>query len=181
MAVALVVLLGVAGAVAASVLTDRWFRHPAKAARPANADAVVVLAGGNGERLQTGLELIEAGVSHTLVVSTGITWFLPGSEAVHAICDNPPTSFEVICVAALPDSTKGEALATQRLVAERGWKSVVMVTSTAHLARSRWWFERCVDAAVTGIEASADVYRADVVHEWGGAVKFFVFDRDCNP
>jgi len=75
-----------------------------------HADAVVVLAGGDGERLDRGLELVRAGVAPTLVASTG-----PAK-----LCDSSQP-FEVICFMPSPETTRGEAEAIGHLAREHGW------------------------------------------------------------
>ena len=151
----------VLGVVLCTVLTVRWFLHPATT-EPERVDAVVVLAGGTGERFDTGMRLIEAGVSDTLVLSTGITWFLPESRPVHELCARPPQDVELHCVAAVPDSTEGEAEDISQLADEQGWHSLAVVTSSYHLTRSMRWFGRCFDGELYGVAAPADAAAADV-------------------
>lgn len=172
-------VLSLTVAVLVPYLTVRWFVHP-RSVVPDRVDAVVVLAGGVGERLDAGMALIDAGVSDTLVLSTGISWFLPESRPVHALCAQPPPGLEVHCVAALPDSTAGEAEDIALLAEEQGWDSIALVTSSYHLTRSTRWFERCYDGALYPVSAAADTAAADIVHEWGGLVAQLLIDRRCG-
>ena len=114
---------------------------------PAHADAVVVLAGGKKERLRRGLELMHRNVAPVLVISDG--WD-PTWPAANRLCAGR-TSFRVICFRASPYSTRGEARSTGRLARQLGWSEIVVVTSTYHLTRARWLFDRCVEAKVDGV------------------------------
>ncbi len=91
-----------------------------------HADAVVVLAGGDGERLDHGLQLMSDGVAPTLVASTG----------PDRLC-NAQLSFAVICFLPDPSDTRGEVEAVADLAREHGWKRLVLVTSTYHATPRR--------------------------------------------
>src|SRR5947208_14623489 len=130
-----VAVLGVL-ALALIALNLRLFVWPASST-PAHADAVVVLAGGDGERLDKGLELVRAGVAPALVVSTG----------PNRLC-TAQYSFEVFCFLPHPDDTRGEAEAIGRIAAQQGWDHVVLVTSDYHATRARLLVERCFSGTV---------------------------------
>jgi uncharacterized SAM-binding protein YcdF (DUF218 family) len=127
------------------------------------ADAVVVLAGGEGERLDRGLELVQAGVAPTLALSFG----------PDRLCgDAPAQAFDVVCFRPSPENTRGEAEAIGRIAAERGWTNVVLVTSTSHVTRARLLLERCYSGELQVADATPrrDVpgWFFDIAHEWGG-------------
>lgn len=50
--------------------------------------------------------------------------------------------FEVVSVVPDPPSTRGEARAVARLARERGWRRILVVTSTYHVPRTRLIFRR---------------------------------------
>jgi len=169
-AVVLVLVLLPVLAVAGLVATARLFVWPATdAVEP--ADAVVVLAGGDGERFERGLELVDRGVAPTLVLSFGAP----------AFC-NEDHAFEVVCFAPSPETTRGEAEAIGELARAHGWSRILLVTSTPHVTRARLLVERCYsgDLDVTGATPDTGVpgWIAAVTHEWGGLVETLV-DRDC--
>jgi uncharacterized SAM-binding protein YcdF (DUF218 family) len=109
------------------------------------ADAVVVLAGGRGPRLTRGLALVRRGVAPVLVVSDG--WAATWPEG-NRLCAGRRAPASVVCFYPRPSDTRGEAEAFSRLAQERGWTSVVVVSSRYHIARARILFERCFGGAV---------------------------------
>ena len=141
-------------------LNLRLFVWPASST-PAHADAVVVLAGGDGERLDKGLELVRAGVAPTLVVSTGPDW----------LCANQ-YDFEVYCFLPHPDDTRGEAESIGRLASRRGWHHLVLVTSDYHATRAHLLVDRCFSGTVDVTAAHSRKGPISLLwaigHEWGG-------------
>ena len=136
-----------------------------------HADAVVVLAGGNGERLDRGLQLVRAGVAPTLVVSTG----------PDELC-NSNAGFQVVCFLPSPATTRGEAEAIGRLAREHAWKTIVLVTSTYHLSRARLLVGRCYPGTLEVASAAPDQgvmgWLGAIAHEWGGLADSLVH-RSC--
>jgi uncharacterized SAM-binding protein YcdF (DUF218 family) len=112
---------------------------------PQHADAVVVLAGGRGPRLERALALVRRGVAPVLVISDG--WGATWPEA-NRICAGRPAPARVLCFHPAPFSTRGEAEGFARLAASRGWTSAVVVSSRYHVARARILFERCFAGTV---------------------------------
>ena len=135
------------------------------------ADAVVVLAGGDGERLDRGLELVNEGVAPTLALSFG----------PNRLCNFEQT-FSVVCFTPSPENTRGEAEAIGRLAAERGWTDLVLVTSTSHVTRARLLIERCYSGNLQVTDAnprqSLPGWMLAIVHEWGGLAAA-VTQPDC--
>jgi uncharacterized SAM-binding protein YcdF (DUF218 family) len=135
------------------------------------ADAVVVLAGGNGERLDRGLELVREGVAPTLVASTG----------PDRLC-NSSQPFDVVCFLPSPATTRGEAEAIGQLARERGWNRIVLVTSTYHMLRSELLVDRCYSGTIEVAPAEPDLgplpWLAAIGHEWGGLAESLV-RRSC--
>jgi uncharacterized SAM-binding protein YcdF (DUF218 family) len=165
-AVVLAGLLAV-GVIAVNV---RLFVFPASST-PAHADAVVVLAGGNGERLDRGLELVQRGVASNLVVSTG----------PDELCGTRH-DFTVYCILPHPDDTRGEAEAIARIAAREGWHHLVLVTSDYHTTRARILLERCFSGTLDVSAARSDKSPLPLLwaigHEWGGLAEA-ALHRDC--
>jgi uncharacterized SAM-binding protein YcdF (DUF218 family) len=119
------------------------------------ADAAVVLAGGRGPRLSEGLALVREGVAPVLVVSDG--WSPTWPEA-NRLCARRQAPVPVVCFHPDPYSTRGEAEAFARLAAERGWRSVVVVSSRYHLVRARMLFERCYEGTVSTASSNGSLW-----------------------
>jgi uncharacterized SAM-binding protein YcdF (DUF218 family) len=168
----LVAASGLAGllVVAVVALNLRLFVFPASST-PAHADAVVVLAGGDGERLDKGLELVRNGVASNLVVSTGPDE-LCGSQH----------DFAVYCFLPDPDDTRGEAEAVGRIADREGWSHLVLVTSDYHATRARILVERCFSGTVDVSSAHSGKGPLPLLwaigHEWGGLIETAIH-QDC--
>lgn len=108
--------------------------------RVAKADAVLVLAG-DKRRLAVALELVDRGVAPVLVISDGLD---PRWTKANRLCRFGDPD-RIVCVRPDPYSTRGEARLAGRLARERGWSSLVVVTSRFHLFRARTLLERCFD------------------------------------
>jgi uncharacterized SAM-binding protein YcdF (DUF218 family) len=155
------------GLVAATAMLLLWPRTDP----PGRADAVVVLAGGQGERLARALELVRAGAAPALVISNGDD---PQWPEANRLC-NGSSTFEVVCFRPHPDSTRGEARAIAALASSRRWQSLVVVTSTYHVTRARLLLTRCYAGETSFVAApsSAGSFRMflNVAREWVGLAR----------
>jgi uncharacterized SAM-binding protein YcdF (DUF218 family) len=113
------------------------------------ADAVVVLAGGEGERLRAAIERWRAGdVGAMLIVGTSSPVLevyagedsLTMAEAKRRIAIKKGVPPEKVLVALGPTSTYEEAVRTFELCRERGWRRLIVVTSPFHTRRARATF-----------------------------------------
>jgi len=139
-------LLALAAWLAACAFLFLWPRQDS----PRRADAVVVLSGDRDFRLPRALELMEGRVASTLVISDGRD---PKWPQASRLCRSGGGGFRVVCFHPDPYSTTGEAAAVGKLARERGWDSLVVVTSTFHLFRARMLFERCFSGDVGAVGA----------------------------
>ena len=146
--------------------------------RPTTADAVIVLAGDRTPRLDKGLALLRAGVSHTLVISDGHDPLWP---AANRLCDHGMAGVTVYCFKPNPYSTRGEARGFARLAREHGWQSVVIATSRFHVTRARMLFRRCFPGRVQGVGAHASLKRAwkNTATEVGKLLVQVTVQRSC--
>lgn len=144
---------------------------------PTRADAVVLLSGDHGERRPVALGMLDDGVAETLVLVGTSDGAVEGG-----LCSNPQP-FEVICLRLNPDSTRAEAQAVGTLAKQRGWRDLVVVTSTHHATRAQLIFRRCIDGSVITIGARPPFGRAEtarqVVREWLGTVKALALEFGC--
>jgi hypothetical protein len=168
----LVVVLGGLWGITAGVLvqasTDT--AHP--------ADALIVFAGGRGERLSKALVLLQQQVAPVLVISNGRDRW----QAANQLCASRQR-FEVLCPQPDPDTTLGEARMVCDLAAQRGWRSVVVVTSTYHAGRAQLLLGRCFDGQLQIVAAPPHEQwlrtwaRANV--ELAGLIRALVTAPDC--
>jgi uncharacterized SAM-binding protein YcdF (DUF218 family) len=137
--VALVVLV----AAALAGLTYPMFVFPATDA-PGRADAVVVFAGGDGERQAEGVRLVGQGVAPVLVISDGGEPDGPRAR----LCRERPAGLRLVCFTPDPATTRGEARRFAELAGRHGWRSLVLVTSNYHVLRASLLLERCYGGPV---------------------------------
>ena len=124
-------------------LTYRLFVFPVTD-EPGRADAVVVFAGGDGERQDEGIRLVREGVAPVLVISDGGQ---PGSRQAR-VCRERPASLRLFCVSPDPATTRGEARMFAELAERQGWRSLVLVTSNYHVRRASLLLHRCYGGQV---------------------------------
>ncbi len=113
-----------------------WFSLtlPDPAPLTTRTDAVVVLTGGAG-RLARGLEVIEAGSAHRMLIS-GVGHAITRKQLAaaagvqHHRLDRADLGYEAV-------DTRSNAEETARWVAQHGYKSLRLVTSAAHMRRAR--------------------------------------------
>ena len=163
---------------AAAVATASLFLFP-KSHAPEHADAVALFVGGRGERLDTALRLVRAGVATNLVIPNGTvsTW-----PQANRYCRGHH-SFEVYCPSPSPDNTRGEARAIAAEAHKHGWKSVLIVTSTYHVTRARLLLTRCYKGKISAVKAGPGLtpgrYAQRVAHEWAGLAEAVTVARTC--
>jgi uncharacterized SAM-binding protein YcdF (DUF218 family) len=92
--------------------------------------------------------------------------------------------YEVVCFTPDPDRTQGEARGAARIARERGWKRLVVVTSTYHVSRTRMLFGRCFAGEVHVVGARPGTWRSlptprEVAWEWLGFGHALLADRGC--
>jgi uncharacterized SAM-binding protein YcdF (DUF218 family) len=134
----------------------------------------VVLSGGRVERLAEGVRLWRQGVARTLAISDGRA---EGWDEANRLCDRP----RVLCFKPDPYSTVGEARWVAREAERRRWDSVVVVTSSYHVKRSRMIVERCFDGrvAVVGADPPLENRAVGVAWEWPKTLYYLTLKRGC--
>jgi uncharacterized SAM-binding protein YcdF (DUF218 family) len=136
------------------------------------ADAVMVLGGGlrpalpprrgvevaeAGDRLLTGVDLLRQGQAPWLVVSGGVVSFTAAdpapSEASSAarLAVALGVAKERIVPSGEARNTAEEAAALQRIARQRGWRSVLLVTSATHLPRAAATFRQRTDLTIVPV------------------------------
>ena len=141
---------------------------------PARVDAIVVL-GGDGDRLDLGMQLAREDRAPYLVLSMGLPWLPPG------ICTQRVGLATVICFQPNPDTTQGEAEGASRLAKRYGWQSLVLVTTQDQVWRAHLRLQRCYTGKIYGVGSPVPWYRWPyaVAYQWAGTIKAEVFQRGC--
>jgi uncharacterized SAM-binding protein YcdF (DUF218 family) len=137
-----------------------------------SADAVLVLGGGlvpplpprrrvevadAADRLLTGVDLIRQGKAPWLVVSGGRVTFANGDptppEASYAatLAESLGVPAKQIVRSEAPRNTAEEALAIRNIARERGWHSLLLVTSATHLPRAAATFRHLTDLTIVPV------------------------------
>jgi uncharacterized SAM-binding protein YcdF (DUF218 family) len=170
---ALVFLL--AGLVALAGWLSTWPSND----RPARVDAVLVLAGGHGERERTGERLAHQGIAPVLVFSDGGR---PGPRS-ERLCRQRIPGVRIFCMTPQASTTQSEARAFGELAAREGWRSVALVTTGYHVRRARLLVDRCYPGTVqpvgvtTGVNAFEVALRA--LREGVALVAALTVQRGC--
>jgi hypothetical protein len=119
---------------------------------PSSADAVVVLAGSENN-LPEGQKLMGEGIAPTLVVSQRQS----GTEAGEELCKKPPK--DVVCVIGGPAVAGGELQAISRIVENRSWDTILVVSPPYQQLRVNRVLGRCSDVRVVGIDVDDPWWR----------------------
>ncbi|MCB0245906.1 MAG: YdcF family protein [Anaerolineae bacterium] len=113
------------------------------------ADAVVVLGGGERDRVEEGARIFNAGLAPSLVV-TDSPVDLPGIRsdyadlmAQEARWQGVPAT-QIVRTPGLVTTTAEEAEAVRTLAEDRGWRSLIVVTDPFHTRRARMNFRRAL-------------------------------------
>ncbi|XAS65965.1 YdcF family protein [Micrococcaceae bacterium Sec5.7] len=118
-------------------------------------DAVIMLGGAGSERLPVAQEVQRELNIPVLVLSHTDT---PGNAEADTVCSS--TTFpnaSLMCFRPDDFDTRGEARAVGKLVADNGWKSVTVVTSTYHVTRAERLMEQCTTAEVQMVASHPDL------------------------
>ncbi|MGA9871769.1 MAG: YdcF family protein [Rhodococcus sp. (in: high G+C Gram-positive bacteria)] len=109
-------------------------------------DAIIVLGGEHDGREAYGVSLAEQGVADTVVLSNP---YGDQDPVMKKYCDTRTDDYTVLCEKPEPGTTRGEAIFTERLAAERGWDHVMVVSWRYHLPRARYIFDQCFGGEAT--------------------------------
>jgi uncharacterized SAM-binding protein YcdF (DUF218 family) len=122
-----------------------------------HADVIIVLGDDNyaGDRAFHAAELYRTGLAPLIVASGRM---LRAKVGIAAIMQSDLESFGVPASSIIPfshraENTREEAQALSVLIAQRGWKRILVVTSNYHARRARFIFERVLPTGV-GVQVS---------------------------
>jgi hypothetical protein len=140
---------------------------------PVPVDAIVMFAGSPG-RLELAVALARGGYAPVLAVS----------QPTPADACPPDTipNVQVVCFHPKPLTTRGEARWTGATARARGWRSIIVITSTPQDTRARLRLSRCYDGdvrimSIDPVNRAAWAYM--VSYEWAATVKALVLQRSC--
>jgi uncharacterized SAM-binding protein YcdF (DUF218 family) len=111
---------------------------------PAAADLLVVLGGGNEERIEKGAEIWRSGLVHHVLL-TGVPEDADGpvvSDPRYAYLKAQGLAPPVLLSDSTARSTWQEAQLVRKLLEERGWRHVLVVSDPPHLRRLHWVYAR---------------------------------------
>jgi uncharacterized SAM-binding protein YcdF (DUF218 family) len=140
---------------------------------PANADAIVLLAG-PGDRLPVALQLAKEHRAPVLVVSRG--WMGYGGP-----CPPPVPGVRTICFNPNPGNTRGEAEYVGALARQNAWHSLIVVAIRPQAVRAQLLFGRCFGGPVyvaTG-PLPLDNWPYQLAYGWGALVKAALMMGSC--
>ncbi len=144
-------------------------------------DAVIMLGGASSERLPVAEKLKnDLGIPVLVVSHTGT----PGNASADELCnDSPDPGPSLVCLTLDENDTRGEARAIGKLVAEKGWASITVVTSRYHLERAGTLIRQCTTADVQLSASNPALTTAQwlrrFVVETGGLLDVMV-RRECS-
>jgi uncharacterized SAM-binding protein YcdF (DUF218 family) len=164
--------------VAVAALSFPLFVFP-RTEPPGRADAVVVFADGRARRIGTGARLVSEGVAPVLVVSDG-----GRADSREALACRRGVGVPAVCVTPEEGTTDGEVRAFAGLAAERGWRSLVLVTSGHHLRRATLLMDQCYRGRTFTARAAENPLAVDeavprILHEWAGLAAAVTVQRAC--
>lgn len=162
---------------------------PAEVVSGGPLDAVLVLGGGDLERITAGVDLArdaaaQADDDHVTTLLLSVPY---GPPILTCEPDAAGPGIEVTCVTPLPFTTSGEGRTLLEAVGDEGWDRVAIATSSYHLSRTRVLVERCRDLApdleVAYVDAGADLASVRgvwlVAQEWASLLAT-PFDERCE-
>ncbi len=154
---------------------------------PENSDVIVILGDDNfsADRATRAAELFKSGFAPRVIASGR---FLRPYASIaeleqHDLTDRGVAATAVVRFAHSATDTREEAIAISQLLSSRGWKRVILVTSTYHTRRSRYICERVFPAGtVLRVVAARDSgYNPD---DWWNAregLKIFLHEAVGMP
>jgi len=137
------------------------------------ADAVMVLGGYASERYAFASNLVGAGWAPIVIASMS-------EDAKDLYCKEPEA--RRLCFVPDPPTTLGEGRELKRLAAERGWRTVIVVTFRPHISRARYILERCFGGDLIMVESPAKISVARWVYEYAYQTAGFIraqFESGC--
>ncbi|MFA7457624.1 MAG: YdcF family protein, partial [Micavibrio sp.] len=123
-----------------------WFAANTVSMQPQGAaqksDAIIVLTGGD-KRVNTGLDLLEAGLADKLFIS-GVHSSVTARELIGLWDGEKEKLLPAITLGYVADNTAGNAVESHQWIAENNIHSIRLVTANYHMARSYLMFRQAM-------------------------------------
>jgi uncharacterized SAM-binding protein YcdF (DUF218 family) len=172
-----------------------WIAAPLRMSEaPAKADAVAVFAGGVGEsgkagegteeRVQHAIDVYKAGYADHLIFSSGYIYSFPEADLMRSLAVQQGVPASAILLEQRSTNTHENVAFTNDILRQRGWKSVLLVSSPYHMRRALLvWRKAAPDVRVVAAPppksqfydhtrgASLEQVRA-MVHEYAAIVAY---------
>jgi uncharacterized SAM-binding protein YcdF (DUF218 family)/glycosyltransferase involved in cell wall biosynthesis len=138
-----------------------WMAAPLRDTEPiAHADEIVVFAGGVGEsgkagggtqeRVQQAIDIYKAGYANHLILSSGYVYSFPEAEAMRSVAVQQGVPEAAIALEQSSRDTYQNVSYVDRILRNRGSRSVLLVTSPYHMRRALLvWRKVAPDVHVT--------------------------------
>jgi uncharacterized SAM-binding protein YcdF (DUF218 family)/glycosyltransferase involved in cell wall biosynthesis len=155
-----------------------WIASPLKvSAPPTSVDAIVVFAGGVGEsgkagggfqeRVSQAVALYKAGHAPRVIFSSGFVFTLREAEVMKAVAVDNGIPADAILLEEDAANTYENVAFTNRILAEHGWRRVLLVSSPYHMRRALLtWKHAAPDVAVTPTPVPQSEFYAS---RWGAS------------
>lgn len=119
---------------------------------PAKADAIVVFGGGAGEsgvpgqgyeeRVTHAVDLLKKGYAEHIIFSSGYTNILKEPDVMKALAISLGVPADAIIVETESSNTYKNVLNTKKILKEKGWSKILLVSSPYHIRRVSLVFNR---------------------------------------
>jgi hypothetical protein len=154
---------------------------------PENSDVIVMLGDDNynGDRAARAAELFKSGLAPHVVASG--RYLRPYASIAeleqHDLTDHGVPAGAIVKLTHHAANTREEAVAISQLLAARGWRRVILVTSDYHTRRSRYICERIFPAGtILRVVAARDSdYDSEQWWQTRGGIKIFVHELVGMP
>jgi uncharacterized SAM-binding protein YcdF (DUF218 family)/glycosyltransferase involved in cell wall biosynthesis len=147
-----------------------WLAEPLKISEPARpVDAIVVFAGGVGEsgeagggvqeRISQAISLYKQGIAPQMIISSGFIFVQREAQVMKTIATTDGVPAEAITLEERARNTYEYVVMTNQILAERGWRRIVLVSSPYHMRRALMtWRKVAPNVEVIATPPSSSLY-----------------------
>lgn len=145
---------------------------------PSRSDVVFVIGPSDGWRVAWAEQLVDEGLAGEIMISVS------DPEAVSVCAAGQYDGVTVLCQRPDPFTTQGEARLLKAAMTAHGWATATVITVTPHVARTRVYFDRCIDTGVTVVGRSTGMnnlgdWAHQIEYQLGAFLKAFLVTTTC--